>query len=369
MAEKVFFFDVRGLAQDDVVRGIERLADAVDLGAKIKKKALVAVKVHFGEKGNTAYVKPPLVRPVVERIRAAGGAPFVTDCNTLYVGSRGHSVDHLITAREHGFTPDAVGAPIVIADGLRGDNTVSVRITGEIFEHVHIGADIVKADGLVCVTHFKGHELSGFGGAIKNLGMGGAGRQGKLAQHSSVSPKVSAKTCIGCGDCVLTCPADAITVDETAAINPEVCIGCGQCILTCPTGSIKIVWNESAESFQKKMAEYCLGALAGKEKVSAFFNVITNVTPQCDCYGFSKPAIVGDVGIVAATDPVAVDQASVDLVNKAPGIKGGDLTSNLEPGQDKFRGVYPNIDWSVQLIHAEKLGLGTRDYTLVEIGK
>ncbi len=176
-----------------------------------------------------------------------------------------------------------------------------------------------------------------------------------------------AKSCIGCGDCTLTCPADAISVDETASINPETCIGCGQCILTCPTGSIQVVWNESTESFQKKMAEYCLGALAGKEETSFFFNVITNVTPQCDCYGFSNPYIVPDIGITAGPDPVAVDQASVDLVNRAPGIEGTALKENHKPGDDKFRGVYPQIDWSVQLAHAEKLGLGSRAYTLKEV--
>ena len=367
MPEPVWFADIAGLSESDFLKKFDRLISAVDVGARIKKRALVAVKVHFGEKGNTAYVRPSLVRPVVDAVKTAGGVPFVTDCNTLYVGTRGHSAHHLMTAHDHGFTADAIGAPLIIADGLRGDDAVAVPIRGEIFDHAHIGADIVKADALICVSHFKGHELSGFGGTLKNLGMGCAGREGKLAQHSSVSPRVRAKTCTGCGDCTLTCPADAMSVDETASINPETCIGCGQCILTCPTGSIQIVWNESTESFQKKMAEYCLGALAGKQKTSLFFNVITNVTPQCDCYGFSNPFIVPDIGITAGTDPVAVDQASVDLVNKAPGVEGTALKENHKPGDDKFRGVYPQIDWSVQLAHAEKLVLGSRAYTLKEI--
>jgi uncharacterized Fe-S center protein len=367
MSEIVWFADIAGLTEPDFLQKFDRLIQASGIEARVAKRALVAVKVHFGEKGNTAYVRPAFIRPVVDAVKAAGGVPFVTDCNTLYVGSRGHSVHHLMTAHDHGFTPDAIGAPILIADGLRGDGAEKVPIKGEIFDHAHIGADIVKADGLISVSHFKGHELSGFGGTLKNLGMGCAGREGKLAQHSSVAPKVKAKTCIGCGDCTLTCPADAITVDETASINPETCIGCGQCILTCPTGSIQIVWNESAQTFQKKMSEYCLGVLAGKEKTSLFFNVITNVTPQCDCYGFSNPYIVPDIGVTVSTDPVAVDQASVDLINAAPGIEGTALKENHKPGGDKFRGVYPAIDWSVQLSHAEKLGLGSRTYTLKEV--
>jgi uncharacterized protein len=367
MSETVLFARIDGLSEKDFLARFGRLIAAAGIETRVAKRALVAIKVHFGEKGNTAYVKPPFIRPVVDAVKAAGAVPFVTDCNTLYVGTRGHSVNHLSTAYDHGFVPEAIGAPVIIADGLRGDGAVSVPIKGEIFDHAHIGADIVRADGLVCVSHFKGHELSGFGGTLKNLGMGGAARRGKLAQHSSVSPRVRVKTCVGCGDCALTCPADAITVDEHASINPETCIGCGQCILTCPTGSIQIVWNESAQSFQKKMAEYCLGVLAGKEKTSLFFNVITAVTPQCDCYGFSNPAIVPDIGITVSVDPVAVDQASVDLVNAAPGIEGTALKEGLAPGGDKFRGVYPQIDWSVQLSHAEKLGLGSRAYTLTEV--
>ncbi len=368
MSSTVWFAGIAGLSEPDFLKKFERLIAAAAVGETVSKRALVAVKVHFGEKGNTAFVKPPYIKPVVDAVKAAGGIPFVTDCNTLYVGTRSHSADHLMTAHAHGFVPEAIGAPVVIGDGLRGGGAVSVPIRGEVLDRVHIGVDIVKADGLMCVSHFKGHELSGFGGTLKNLGMGCASREGKLAQHSNVSPRVRTKTCIACGDCTLTCPANAITVDEAAAINPETCIGCGQCILTCPTGSIQVVWNESTQTFQKKMSEYCLGAMAGKEKTSFFFNVITNVTPECDCYGFSNPFIVPDIGIVASSDPVAVDQASVDLVNAAPGIEGTALKDNHAPGGDKFRGVYPKIDWSIQLSHAEKLGLGSCAYTLKEVG-
>jgi uncharacterized Fe-S center protein len=365
--QKIYFVDARADIKTNLLLKIHKLIEAMDLSGKIKKKALVAIKIHFGERGNTAHLRPTYVRPFVDTIKGAGGIPFVTDCNTLYVGGRGESASHLMTAYDNGFTPGVLGAPVIIADGLRGDNVIGVPIAGEIFKEAFIGSDIVKSDFLVCLTHFKGHELSGFGGSIKNLGMGCAGREGKLAQHSSVSPAVKAKTCTACGDCTLTCPADAITVNDVAEINPEVCIGCGQCILTCPTGSIRIVWNEPAENFQKKMTEYTLGVLAGKEEKTVFFNFIMNVTPQCDCYPFSDAPIVGDIGILAGTDPVAIDQASVDLVNQAPGISHTALSDSVKAGDDKFRAVAPHADWSVQLSHGETVGLGTRKYELIKV--
>ncbi len=367
MSAKIYFVDARADLKVNIFAKINNLIEAVDLKGKVKKKDLTAIKIHFGEKGNTAHIRPAFVPPFVDAIKESGGLPFVTDCNTLYVGARGESVSHMMTAYENGFTPGVLGAPVIISDGLRGDNVIDVPIKGDIYKEVSIGADIVKSDFLIALTHFKGHELSGFGGTIKNLGMGCAGRKGKLAQHSDVSPKVSKKICEACGDCALNCPADAITVSDVAEINPEKCIGCGQCILTCPVGAIKIVWNPSAEKFQKKMAEYTLGVLAGKENKSIFFNFIINVTPQCDCYPFSDAPIVGDIGILAGVDPVAIDQAAIDLVNEAPGIGGTALKSNLEPGGDKFRGVNPNVDWSIQLSYGEEIGLGTREYELIKV--
>ncbi len=367
MTEKIYFADARADHKTTLFAKINMLIEKMDVAGMISNKALTAIKVHFGERGNTAFLRPTYCRPFIDAVKGAGGLPFVTDCNTLYVGARGESVSHLMCAYDNGFTPGALGAPIIIADGIRGDSVVNVPIEGEIFKSAVIGADIVKADALIALTHFKGHELSGFGGAIKNLGMGCAGREGKHAQHSDVAPKVKQKYCTACGSCVENCPANAITIDDKAFIDSEVCIGCGQCILSCPTGSIKIIWNPSYEDFQKKMAEYTLGVLKGKENKTILFNFIIDVTPACDCYPFSDAPIVGDIGIVCGTDPVAIDQASADLVNEARGIDGTALKENHEPGGDKFRGVYPYVDWTFQLSHGEKVGLGTRDYNLIKV--
>ncbi len=363
----VFFSDLRSTPRRSLLDKVEALLDRAGLHGRIRRGDLVAVKLHFGELGNTAFIRPVFVRKVVEVVKAAGGKPFLTDANTLYVGTRSEAVSHLETAFRNGFTYATVGAPVIIADGLRGSTGVWVEIPGRHFQRVSVAAEIVHADAIVGLAHFKGHELSGFGGAIKNLGMGCATREGKMAQHSSVAPKVKRKLCVACGECVRWCSQGAITVGEVAVIDPDRCIGCGECILTCPQEAIKIQWTEGPESMQQKMAEYALGALQGKRNRCLFLNFVTQVSPACDCYGHNDAPIVADVGILSSADPVALDQASADLVNRRPGLPGTALRSNLEPGADKFRGVYPHIDWSVQLAHAEALGLGTRTYRLVEV--
>lgn len=368
MTSKVYFMDFRASFKDSGVKKLRRLIDTAGLGSCIRQRDLVALKLHFGELGNTAFIRPVYLRHIVDTVKEAGGVPFLTDANTLYAGSRGDAVHHLTTAVSNGFAYPVVEAPLIIADGLRGRTEIAVEINQKHFKEVYIGAEIVNADSMLSVAHFKGHELSGFGGAIKNIGMGSASRRGKMQQHSGIAPKVKQKKCIGCGDCAGHCAAGAIEIaDEIAQINPEKCIGCGECILVCEQGAIQAKFAQFGEDFLERMVEYALGVLKDKKDKILFVNFINHVSPACDCVPYNDAPIVRDIGIVASTDPVAIDQASVDLVNQEPALPGSCLSTHTDAGADKFGGVYPKVDWSHQLVYAERLGLGSREYELVKI--
>ncbi len=372
MKPNVYFMDLRATPKANLIKKLGKLMEAAGLAETVKKRDLVAVKLHFGEMGNTAFIRPVYLRKVVEMLKKAGAHPFLTDANTLYAGTRSDAPSHLITAIQNGFAYAVVEAPIVIADGLRGRTERAVPVNGKHIEDAYIGAEIVEADALISVAHFKGHELSGFGGAIKNLGMGCASRRGKLAQHCDVSPKVSEKKCVGCGDCLEHCSQGAIALiqsgeKEKARIDTEKCIGCGECILICPNSAIQPQWSAAIPAFLEKMVEYTAAVLKNKGKKALFINFITDVSPACDCYGHNDAAIVRDIGIVAATDPVAVDQAAVDLINAEPALSGSCLENSKDCDPDKFKALYPKVDWPIQLDYAEKLGLGSRSYELVKI--
>lgn len=363
---KVYFTDLRATPRRNIFDKIDDLLEKVSL-ERFGKGALVAVKLHFGERGNTSYVNPLYVRRVVDNIKHAGASPFLTDTNTLYVGTRTNSVDHIRTALENGFGYIVTGAPVIIADGLRGETGVKVAIDGEHFKEVTIGREIVNADAIVVLTHFKCHELTGFGGALKNTGMGCAAREGKLAQHSNSAPMVYPSGCTGCGECAASCPADAIDIGSVASIKPSRCIGCGFCIAVCPEGTIRIQWDETTTKLQEKMVEYAKGALKGKEDKAVFMTFITHISPECDCYDHNDVPIVPDVGILVSTDPVAIDQAAADLVNGQQGFAESAMTTGHEPGGDKFRGVHPAVDWTVQLSAGQKAGIGSRSYKLEKL--
>lgn len=362
----VFFTDLRAGPGRSLLDKVEALIERAGLPAVVARGDLVAVKLHFGERGNTSFIRPVFVRSVVDAIKALGGRPFLTDANTLYVGSRSDAVSHLETAIRNGFDYAVVGAPLIIADGLRGGTAERIPVAGKHFSQVAIAAEIVRADALVSLAHFKGHELTGFGGTLKNLGMGSAAREGKLAQHSTVSPAVSQQLCAACGECVRWCSQGAIAVGEVALIDSERCIGCGECILTCPREAIEVQWNEAPAVLQEKVVEHAVAVLEGKRDKSLFLNAATQISPACDCYGHTDAPIVGDVGFFASRDPVALDQATVDAVNALPGNPASALRGGYRPGEDKFRGVYPEVDWTVQLAYAQTLGLGTRSYRLVD---
>lgn len=373
MASEVFITDMSANWNRSVPAKVSDLFNKLDPGACFDPKDLVAIKIHFGEAGNTAHIRPQFVRKVVESLKSIGVRPFLTDTNTLYVGSRTEAWSHLNTAFDNGFTRDVTGAPVMIADGLRGSNSVEVELDNT--KHIrkaHVASDIQQADGMVVISHFKGHELSGFGGAIKNVGMGCASRSGKLDQHSNISPVVKQKKCIGCGECVHWCRGKAIELFRVekvkkARINPEKCIGCAECILTCRQGAINIQWNESIPVFMEKMVEYAKAVLQNKTNKVLFLNFLTDVSPLCDCTPFSDRAIVPSIGILASKDIVAIDRASASLVNQAPGNAMSTLKSALEPGMDKFRALFPDIDWNHQLDYAEQIGLGSNEYELTPV--
>ncbi len=369
MTSDVFFMDLEATSRENLPDKLSRLVKTAGLEPVLKENDLTAVKVHFGEQGNTAYIRPVFIRKIIQAVREFKARPFLTDANTLYVGTRSNSVSHIHTAIENGFSYSSMDAtPIIIADGLLGKNETTIKVNQKNCRQVYLGSEIVEADALVSVAHFKGHELSGFGGTLKNLGMGCASRRGKLDQHSNVSPKIKRKTCIGCGECARHCPGDAIYLEEKKAyIRAEACIGCAECIVRCPTGSVTINWNQTVPVFLEKMMEYCLGVLKNKKNKAFFINFITDISPGCDCLSYNASPIVNNVGVLASLDPVAIDQASADLVNQQKGLSNTELKGNLNPGEDKFKGLYPSVDWQHQLSYAETIGLGTRDYTLIPL--
>lgn len=369
MTADVFFMDLVATSKENLPQKLERLVKEAGMDTILSDNDLTAVKIHFGEQGNTAFIRPIYIRKIIRAIRKAKATPFLTDANTLYVGSRSDAVSHFKTAVENGFSYSSMdGAPIIIADGLFGKSETRVQVDLKHCNEVYIGSEIINANALVSVAHFKGHELSGFGGTLKNLGMGCASRRGKLAQHSNVSPKIKRKTCIGCGECEAYCPGKAISLkDKKAYMNKDKCIGCAECIVRCPTESININWNQTVPMFLEKMMEHTAGVLKNKTDKGLFINFITDIAPKCDCLPYSESPICSDIGVVASTDPVAIDQASADLVNQQQALPGSVLKCNFEPGQDKFKGLYPDVDWELQLDYAEKIGLGTRDYSLIKL--
>jgi len=369
MISTVYFTDFKATSRENLPDKLERLIVAAGMGEILSKDDLTAVKLHFGESGNVAFIRPPYISRVVKTIRKSRAIPFLTDANTLYAGTRSNSPSHIKTAVENGFSYSSMDyAPIIIADGLRGKSDTAVDVNHKHCKTVYIGSEIISSDALVSVAHVKGHELAGFGGALKNIGMGCASRRGKLDQHSNVSPKIKKKTCIGCGSCAEHCPSNAISLeDKKASINAEICIGCGECILRCPTSSVSIQWNQTIPVFLEKMMEYTSGVLKNKQGKCFFINFIMDISPACDCMPYNDSPIVRDIGILASKDPVAIDQASVDLINAEAALPNGCLKSNLLPGEDKFKGLYPEVNWERQLEYAEEIGLGSRRYHLENI--
>jgi uncharacterized Fe-S center protein len=366
VAAEVYFVNMRAKHGNSLLQKVEKLFFASGMVDCIAPNDLVALKVHFGEKGNTGYIRPQFVRKIVDKVKEKDAKPFITDGNTLYVGSRANAVDHLQTAIENGWDYSVVNAPLVISDGLTGKDYVNIEINQKYFKDVKIGAAAYHADAILGISHFKGHEAVGFGGAIKNIGMGFGSRSGKQNMHSDVLPKVSIKRCISCKKCSQWCPSDAIFFTETkATINPEKCIGCGECVVTCPTQAIAVNWKTEPDIIQEKIAEYALGVLQNKKGKTAFMNFLMTITPDCDCFSWSDAPIVSDIGILASTDPVAIDQASFDLVNEQLSLSNSRMAGK-DIGIDKFKALH-GINGEKQLEYAESIGIGTRKYKLISL--
>jgi len=331
---------------------IEKLIDKSGSMEFLKKGDLVALKMHFGEISDDGHIKSEFVRPFLKAMRKKKVRPFLTDTNTIYHGARSNAVDHLRIAADHGFNQTRLQVPVIISDGLTGTDYDEIEIEGKHFKKVKIATGITRADKILALSHFKGHLLVGIGGAIKNIGMGCSSRTGKFEMHSSVAPTVEAKKCTGCGVCIPRCAHGALSLaDGRITLDKSHCAGCGDCIIACNTDALSITWNEGSIAVQEKLVEYALGAL--KEKDAFYFNYLNHITSNCDCMGIKEKPLLPDIGILASEDPVAIDQACYDLVIKCAG--------------DVFKKEHPKVDGTVQLSYAEEVGLGMREYELIEI--
>jgi len=364
---KVYFTDMHTTTKENLQQKLSRLIQTAGISQIDFNKKYASIKIHFGEPGNLAYLRPNYAKTVVDIVKELGGKPFLTDCNTLYVGGRKNALDHLDSAYVNGYSPFSTGCHVLIGDGLKGTDEVLVPVEcGEYVKEAKIGHAIMDADVFISLNHFKGHELTGFGGALKNIGMGCGSRAGKMEMHSSGKPNVSHELCVGCGMCTKICAHSAITVTEQkASIDHLQCVGCGRCIGICPMDAVLPAWGESNEILNKKMAEYTWAVLQGRPHFH--ISLVIDVSPYCDCHAENDIPIVPNVGMFASFDPVALDVACADAVNSQPATAGSLLEKSVREHHDHFTDIGPNTDWKVGIDHAVKLGLGNKEYELITL--
>jgi uncharacterized Fe-S center protein len=371
LKSKVWFTNLRVKSSQNLLKKLETLVIKAGIEQIDFKRKMVAIKIHFGEPGNLAYLRPNFAAYIVRLLKTKEAIPFLTDCNTLYYGRRSNAPSHLEAAFENGYNPIATNCPVIIADGVKGTDFREVEVNLEFCRSAKIGTAIADADIIITLTHFKGHELTGFGGALKNLGMGCASVGGKLFLHSGSSPVIYEKNCTGCRVCEKYCAHDAIKVgkDKIAHIDYVKCVGCGQCVAVCQYDASRVVWKESSEIACKRISEYAFAAI--KDKPSFHISFIMDVSPNCDCWDSNDYPIVPDIGMAASFDPVALDKACVDMVNAAPALPGSKIRENHLHNdlrdKDKFKLVHPDTFWQAGLEHAEKIGLGNTSYELINV--
>lgn len=373
---KVFFTNLRARTDMNLLTKLERLLRRAGMDEMEFADKFTAIKIHFGEPGNLAYLRPNYARVLVDMIHEKGGKVFLTDCNTLYVGGRKNALDHMDAAYQNGYNPFATDCHVIIADGLKGTDEVLVPVEGgQYVKEAKIGRAIMDADIFITLSHFKGHESTGFGGTLKNIGMGCGSRAGKMEMHSAGKPFVDADSCIGCGMCKRICAHDAITIaGKKASIDHSRCVGCGRCIGVCPKDAVCAAGDEANDILNCKIAEYSKAVLEGRK--SFHVSLVIDISPNCDCHAENDLAIVPDVGMFCSFDPVALDKACADAVNRMPIMPGSALDDNNQEmkrdhdhghSKDHFYINHPETNWLSCLEHAQKLGLGTMNYKLYEV--
>lgn len=372
---KVYFTDFRTPYGGDTMPGkLKKLIRKAGIAQLNLDGQFVAIKIHFGELGNVSYLRPNYARAVVDVVKELGGKPFLTDCNTLYPGSRKNALEHLYCAWENGFTPLTVGCPILIGDGLKGTDDIEVPVRGgEYVKNAKIGRAVMDADVIISMTHFKGHETTGFGGALKNLGMGCGSRAGKKEQHNNGKAYVQQEICRGCRRCMRECANNGLVFDpETRKmhVDKEHCVGCGRCVGACNFDAIDFEDPNSNQMLNYRIAEYAKAVVDGRPQFH--ISLVMDISPNCDCHVENDAPILPDVGMFASFDPLALDQACVDACMKCEPLPNSQLGEHMRDPHfvdhhDHFTNSTPESEWQSCLSHAEKIGLGTRDYELIRL--
>ena len=371
---QVYFTTFRTQLGHGLPEKLKKLIRKAGISEMDMEGKFAAIKIHFGELGNISYLRPNYARAVVEVVKELGGKPFLTDCNTLYPGSRKNALEHLYCAWQNGFTPLTVDCPLLIGDGLKGTDDVEVPVVGgEYVEKAKIGRAIMDADVFISLSHFKGHECTGFGGAIKNIGMGCGSRAGKKDQHNNGKPEIEAEACRGCRQCLKECANNGLVFDaetKKMRIDESHCVGCGRCLGACNFDAISFSDSAAVKDLNCRMAEYAKAVVDGRPHFH--ISLVVDVSPYCDCHGENDAPILPNLGMFASFDPVALDQACADMCLKQKPLPGSVLSDNMARADfvdhhDHFLNTTPESEWKTCMVHAEKIGLGSREYELIEM--